>query len=48
MRWRNRCLLWACTPYSVVFMVGWSLLFYVWVFVLGLPVGPGAATYYTP
>lgn len=35
-------------PYSVVFMVGWSLLFYVWVFVLGLPVGPGAATYYTP
>ncbi|WP_337162908.1 AbgT family transporter [Vibrio fluvialis] len=35
-------------PYSVVFIVGWSLLFYVWVFVFGLPVGPGAATYYTP
>ncbi|MDG3087388.1 AbgT family transporter [Vibrio hannami] len=35
-------------PYSMVFIVGWSLLFYVWVFVLGLPVGPGAATYYTP
>lgn len=35
-------------PYSIVFMVGWSLLFYVWVFVFGLPVGPGAATYYTP
>ncbi|ENC6732591.1 AbgT family transporter [Vibrio navarrensis] len=35
-------------PYSLVFIVGWSLLFYVWVFVFGLPVGPGAATYYTP
>ncbi|MEZ8825818.1 AbgT family transporter [Vibrio amylolyticus] len=35
-------------PYSVVFMVGWSLMFYIWVFLLGLPVGPGAATYYTP
>ncbi|MCZ4374064.1 AbgT family transporter [Vibrio diazotrophicus] len=35
-------------PYSICFMVGWSLLFYVWVFLLGLPVGPGAATYYTP
>ncbi|MDB1123200.1 AbgT family transporter [Vibrio sp. kj40-1] len=35
-------------PYSLIFMVGWSLLFYVWVFLLGLPVGPGAATYYIP
>ncbi|MFA0232469.1 AbgT family transporter, partial [Vibrio sp. 10N.261.45.A7] len=35
-------------PYSIVFLVGWSLMFYVWVFVFGLPVGPGAATYYTP
>lgn len=33
-------------PYSMVFLFGWSLLFYIWVFVLGLPVGPGAATYY--
>jgi len=33
-------------PYSVVFMVCWSVFFYVWTFVLGLPVGPGAATYY--
>ncbi|MGB7995545.1 MAG: AbgT family transporter, partial [Photobacterium halotolerans] len=33
-------------PYSMVFVVGWSLMFYVWVFVLGIPVGPGAATYY--
>ncbi|MEZ8584656.1 AbgT family transporter [Vibrio cyclitrophicus] len=35
-------------PYSMVFMFGWSILFYLWVFVFGLPVGPGAATYYTP
>ncbi|KAA3639064.1 MAG: AbgT family transporter [Proteobacteria bacterium] len=35
-------------PYNIVFFVGWTLLFYLWVFVLGLPVGPGAATYYTP
>nr|WP_086939313.1 AbgT family transporter [Thaumasiovibrio occultus] len=35
-------------PYTIVFMTGWSILFYVWVFVLGLPVGPGAATFYTP
>ncbi|MGE6108620.1 AbgT family transporter [Aeromonas sobria] len=33
-------------PYTLVFLVGWSLLFYLWVFVLGLPVGPGAATLY--
>jgi aminobenzoyl-glutamate transport protein len=35
-------------PYSICFIVGWSFLFYLWVFVFGLPVGPGAATYYTP
>ncbi|WP_439243514.1 AbgT family transporter [Lonepinella sp. BR2474] len=35
-------------PYSMIFLVGWSLLFYIWVFVFGLPVGPGAATFYTP
>ena len=35
-------------PYSMVFLLGWTLLFYLWVFVLGMPVGPGAATYYTP
>ncbi|WP_330961522.1 AbgT family transporter [Photobacterium sp. 53610] len=34
-------------PYSMVFIVGWSLMFYIWVFILGIPVGPGAATYYT-
>ena len=35
-------------PYSMVYIVGWTALFYLWVFVLGMPVGPGAATYYTP
>lgn len=35
-------------PYSICFLVGWIVLFYVWVFVLGLPVGPAAPTYYMP
>ncbi|WJG09807.1 AbgT family transporter [Aliiglaciecola sp. LCG003] len=35
-------------PYSLTFIVGWTLLFYVWVFLFGFPVGPGAATMYTP
>ena len=35
-------------PYSMVFIVGWTLLFYVWVFALGLPVGFGSPTYYVP
>lgn len=35
-------------PYSIVFAIGWMVLFYVWVFVLGWPVGPGSATYYQP
>lgn len=34
-------------PYSVVFLVCWIVLFYVWVFVFGLPVGPGAPTFYS-
>ena len=33
-------------PYSLLFMIGWILLFYIWVFFLGLPVGPGAPTYF--
>lgn len=33
-------------PYSLIFMFGWSLLFYIWVFVLGLPVGPDAPIYF--
>ena len=35
-------------PYSVIFFIGWTALFFLWVFGLGLPVGPGAPTYYTP
>jgi len=35
-------------PYSIAFLIGWMILFYVWVFALGLPVGPGAPTYFTP
>ncbi len=35
-------------PYSIAFLVGWVVLFYLWVFVLGLPVGPGAPTEYIP
>lgn len=35
-------------PYSVIFLIGWSLLFYLWVFVFNLPVGPGSPTYYSP
>ena len=33
-------------PYAMIFALGWTLLFYLWVFVLGMPVGPGAETYY--
>ncbi|WP_101926446.1 AbgT family transporter [Luteimonas rhizosphaerae] len=35
-------------PYTLVFFVGWTTLFMLWVFVFGLPVGPGAPTYYAP
>ena len=35
-------------PYSIAFLIGWITLFYVWVFALGLPVGPGAPTLYPP
>lgn len=34
-------------PYSVAFLVFWSLFFFLWTFILGLPVGPAAPTYYT-
>lgn len=33
-------------PYTVVFLIGWCALLYVWVFVLNLPVGPGSALEY--
>jgi len=35
-------------PYSILFFISWVLLFFLWVFGLGMPVGPGAPTYYTP
>lgn len=34
-------------PYSMVFIVGWTVLFYVWVFLLDLPVGWGTPTYFS-
>lgn len=33
-------------PYTLVFFAGWTLFFYLWVFVFGMPVGPEAPTYY--
>ncbi|WP_169392476.1 MULTISPECIES: AbgT family transporter [Psychrobacter] len=33
-------------PYSMIFLFGWVTLFCIWVFVFGLPVGPGAETFY--
>ena len=33
-------------PYSMAFIVIWSTFFYVWTFMLGLPVGPGSPTFY--
>ncbi len=33
-------------PYSVAFITLWSLFFFLWVFILGMPVGPATPTYY--
>lgn len=33
-------------PYSVALLVVWPVFFYVWVFVLGLPIGPGAEIFF--
>lgn len=33
-------------PYTMVFFVGWVLLFYIWVFLIGAPIGPNAPTLY--
>ena len=32
-------------PYTIFFLVSWIALFYLWVFGLGMPVGPAAHTY---
>lgn len=34
-------------PYTMAFIVAWSLFFYLWTFVLGIPVGPGSPTFYS-
>ncbi|MHC4262559.1 MAG: AbgT family transporter [Planctomycetota bacterium] len=33
-------------PYSIAFLTAWTILFYLWVFLFGLPVGPGSPTLY--
>ena len=33
-------------PYSMAFLLFWSCFFYLWAFILGLPVGPGSPTLY--
>jgi aminobenzoyl-glutamate transport protein len=33
-------------PYSISFLLLWSTFFFIWVFVLGMPVGPSTPTYY--
>ncbi|NNF58554.1 MAG: AbgT family transporter [Rhodothermaceae bacterium] len=35
-------------PYTTFFLIGWTILFYVWVFLFGLPIGPEAPVTYTP
>ncbi|WP_298919122.1 AbgT family transporter [uncultured Algimonas sp.] len=35
-------------PYTIFFLILWTGFFVLWTFGLGLPVGPGATTYYTP
>ena len=34
-------------PYTIFFILTWSVFFMIWTFGLGLPVGPGSPTYYT-
>jgi aminobenzoyl-glutamate transport protein len=33
-------------PYSILFLVCWIIFFYVWVFWLGIPIGPATTIYY--
>jgi aminobenzoyl-glutamate transport protein len=37
----------AMLPYSIVFILGWAVVFAVWV-TIGLPLGPGAPLEYVP
>mgnify|MGYP005797216647 FL=1 len=34
-------------PYSLCFLIGWIIFFSIW-YLLGLPLGPGSPTFYTP
>lgn len=34
-------------PFTMVFMIAWSGFFYLWVFILEIPVGPGSPTFYS-
>lgn len=34
-------------PYCIAMIICWTAFFYLWVFVLGIPVGPGSPTTYT-
>ncbi|WP_423185435.1 AbgT family transporter [Alishewanella sp. d11] len=33
-------------PYTLIFFIGWVIFFYIWVFLLGAPVGPNSPTFY--
>ena len=33
-------------PYSITLLITWSIFFYIWVFLLGLPIGPGVDIYH--
>lgn len=35
-------------PFSLVFLIGWTAFFYLWVFLLDFPIGPGAPLTYPP
>ena len=35
-------------PYTVAFLLFWTTFYFIWVFALGLPVGPAAPTYLSP
>ena len=32
-------------PYTIFFLLCWSTFFYLWTFILGIPVGPGSPTF---
>jgi aminobenzoyl-glutamate transport protein len=33
-------------PYAVIFLFSWTIFFYVWVFLLGIPIGPNTPLVY--